>query len=629
MLPVTLLFPTSITVEGNQMLVKQHGLFWHMFLLTFITLILTIGLVAWLISTTVDRFSLEQAGFALQHRAQLLRAPVSELLQDGAIDELRTLCIDAGRSSRTRLTVTAADGVALADTSENPARLNNLGNRPEIAAALAGRHTTEVRTGNVSGELMLFVALPIYGKGNGITTEQTSPTVLGALRLAIPAERALLPRSRIIVHALLAGVAALAGAVLISYLFFRRTARPLEELTGTAVQYARGELSKRSVAGRGRRSTREIGLLAAAMDQMAAQLQEKIDTIESQRKQLETVFSSMVEAVIAVDMQERIVIINDAAAALFGIEKEQVHGKIVQEIIRNPALHEQIGRIMRDGQPFEDEIALDTGSGEASLQTSVVMLHSGDRESSGAMVVFNDITRLRQLERMRSDFVANVSHELRTPITSIRGYVETLLDGAMDNSGDARRFLEIVFRQSLQLNEIIEDLLMLSRVERDIKEGDVSLTSQQLLPVLEDALDTCRLQAQEKRITLRLNCPADISATINATLLEQAIINLVGNAIIHSNEGDTVTVRAEMEGRDDGDMVVISVIDQGSGIAKQHLPRLFERFYRSDRARSRKLGGTGLGLAIVKHIVQAHSGSVSVASVLGRGSTFRIELQAD
>jgi two-component system phosphate regulon sensor histidine kinase PhoR len=611
------------------MLVKQHGLFWHMFLLTFITLILTIGLVAWLLLTAVDRFSLEQAGFALQHRAQLLRAPVSELLQDGAIDELRTLCIDAGRSSRTRLTVTAADGVVLADTSENPARMNNLGNRPEIAAALAGRHTTEVRTGNVSGELMLFVALPIYGKGNGITTEHTSPTVLGALRLAIPAERALLPRSRIIVHALLAGMAALGGAVLISYLFFRRTARPLEELTGTAVQYARGDLSKRSVAGRGRRSTREIGLLAAAMDQMAAQLQEKIATIESQRKQLETVFSSMVEAVIAVDMQERIVIINDAAAALFDIEKERAHGKIVQEIIRNPALHEQIGRIMRDGQSFEDEIVLDTGSGKVYLQTSVVMLHGGDRESSGAMVVFNDITRLRQLERMRSDFVANVSHELRTPITSIRGYVETLLDGAMDNPEDARRFLEIVFRQSLQLNEIIEDLLRLSRVERDIKEGDVSLTSQQLLPVLEDALDTCRRQAQEKRIALRLNCPADISATINATLLEQAIINLVGNAIMHSNEGDTVTVRAEVEGRDDGDMVVISVIDQGSGIAKQHLPRLFERFYRSDRARSRKLGGTGLGLAIVKHIVQAHSGSVSVASVLGRGSTFRIELQAD
>jgi two-component system phosphate regulon sensor histidine kinase PhoR len=611
------------------MLVKQHGLFWHMFLLTFITLILTIGLVAWLLLTAVDRFSLEQAGFALQHRAQLLRAPVSELLQDGAIDELRTLCIDAGRSSLTRLTVTAADGVALADTSENPARLNNLGNRPEIAAALAGRHTTEVRTGNASGELMLFVALPIYGKGNGITKEHTSPTVLGALRLAIPAERALLPRSRIIVHALLAGVAALGGTVLISYLFFRRTARPLEELTGTAVQYARGDLSKRSVAGRGRRSTREIGLLAAAMDQMAAQLQEKIATIESQRKQLETVFSSMVEAVIAVDMQERIVIINDAAAALFDIEKERAHGKIVQEIIRNPALHEQIGRIMRDGQSFEDEIVLDTGSGKVYLQTSVVMLHGGERESSGAMVVFNDITRLRQLERMRSDFVANVSHELRTPITSIRGYVETLLDGAMDNPEDARRFLEIVFRQSLQLNEIIEDLLRLSRVERDIKEGDVSLTSQQLLPVLEDALDTCRRQAQEKRITLRLNCPADISATINATLLEQAIINLVGNAIMHSNEGDTVTVRAEVEGRDDGDMVVISVIDQGSGIAKQHLPRLFERFYRSDRARSRKLGGTGLGLAIVKHIVQAHSGSVSVASVLGRGSTFRIELQAD
>ena len=228
---------------------------------------------------------------------------------------------------------------------------------------------------------------------------------------------------------------------------------------------------------------------------------------------------------------------------------------------------------------------------------------------------------------MRSDFVANVSHELKTPITSIRGYVETLLDGALDDREDSEQFLEIVLRQSGQLEEIIDDLLALSRIERHSNEGEVSFETKNLKPVLEEALSICAAKAEKNRVHMVLDCPDDLNLKLNQTLLEQAVVNLLINAITYSESGQEVLVRAREVEENGEHQVAISVVDHGVGIGESHLPRLFERFYRSDRARSRKAGGTGLGLAIVKHIVQAHGGKVDVKSMIGKGSTFTITLE--
>ena len=239
-------------------------------------------------------------------------------------------------------------------------------------------------------------------------------------------------------------------------------------------------------------------------------------------------------------------------------------------------------------------------------------------------MVLNDVTRIRRLENIRRDFVANVSHELKTPITAIQGFVETLLEGAMDDADQRKRFLTIIGSQTERLNAIFEDLLMLARVEQESERSEITLAPGPVRGVLEAALATCQIKASEKNIRFELNCDAALRAMINPSLLEQAVINLIDNAIKYSAEDQTVHVEAE-RGPDE---IVLLVRDHGCGISREHLPRIFERFYRVDKARSRRLGGTGLGLAIVKHITQSHGGRATVESTPGQGSTFAIHLPA-
>ena len=232
------------------------------------------------------------------------------------------------------------------------------------------------------------------------------------------------------------------------------------------------------------------------------------------------------------------------------------------------------------------------------------------------------MTRLKRLEMVRRDFVANVSHELRTPVTSIKGFVETLLDGAMHNPDELQRFLRIVASQTDRLTAILEDLLTLSRVEQEENGAEIVFSPGPVKNVLDAAVEVCQMKASEKNIHVEITCDSVLQVPMNAPLLEQAVINLIDNAIKYSDPGQTVHVTATGSNGE----VVIEIRDQGCGISREHLPRVFERFYRVDKARSRKLGGTGLGLAIVKHIAQAHNGRATVESSVGHGSTFSIRL---
>jgi two-component system phosphate regulon sensor histidine kinase PhoR len=238
----------------------------------------------------------------------------------------------------------------------------------------------------------------------------------------------------------------------------------------------------------------------------------------------------------------------------------------------------------------------------------------------------NDVTRLKKLENIRRDFVANVSHELKTPITSIKGYAETIIDGGMEDREQDKEFLNVIVRQADRLHAIVDDLLSLSRIEQETEHDQIQLVNGSLKEVLLEAFEVCEIKAVEKQISLELDCPDDVQVPMDGPLLEQAVVNLLVNAIKYSHEGGRVAVTVSHGEAEDQGTVALSVRDFGVGIEQKHLPRLFERFYRSDKARSRKLGGTGLGLAIVKHIAQVHNGTVTVESELGEGTVFTILL---
>ena len=272
-------------------------------------------------------------------------------------------------------------------------------------------------------------------------------------------------------------------------------------------------------------------------------------------------------------------------------------------------------------EPIDDDVVLH-GDHEGVLQARSAALHDAQGRGIGAVVVLNDVTDFRRLEHIRRDFVANVSHELKTPITSIKGFVETLLDGAISDPVDAQRFLQIIAKQADRLDAIIEDLLSLSKIEQGEESGDIDLIFGRVKDVVDSAIHSCQQKADERQIHICTACEKDVLAKMNPALLEQAVINLLDNAIKYSEPGSEVQVLASQF----FDEVTITVSDRGCGITTEHLPRIFERFYRVDKGRSRKLGGTGLGLAIVKHIVQAHHGRVTVKSTPAVGSVFTIHL---
>nr|WP_246325386.1 ATP-binding protein [Dissulfurirhabdus thermomarina] len=436
--------------------------------------------------------------------------------------------------------------------------------------------------------------------------------------------RAALPETS--VRAALAGLrgrllavalAVLALALGASFLVARRISRPLENLRLGAQLFAEGALDYRLHVP----DSEETRGLAAAMNAMAAQLGDRLETIRRQRNQTEAILSSMREGVVAVDADRRVITVNEAALRLFRRRAEDVCGRPIQEVLRNPYLQRFLGDVLHDGAPREGEMVLRVGGTERNLHLNGTILRDAAGRKIGAVAVLHDVTRLRRLEHLRRDFVANVSHELRTPVTSIRGFAETLLDEELDPA-ERRRFLEIVHRQAERLGDLVEDLLALSRIEREVEAEAVRLEPGPVAAVVQGAVEACRPAAKRRRVRLSAECPADLEASMEPRLLEQALVNLLDNAVKYSPEGGEVEVTAAREGGE----VVVRVRDQGPGIPREHLPRIFERFYRVDKARSRELGGTGLGLAIVKHVMQAHGGRVTVESEPGKGSVFALHL---
>jgi two-component system, OmpR family, phosphate regulon sensor histidine kinase PhoR len=414
----------------------------------------------------------------------------------------------------------------------------------------------------------------------------------------------------------IASISSITIAIAASYWSARRLANSLIQIKNGVERIAQIDSSKADTID----SIDSMDSLSKAVNDLARLLRERAGEHSQHREEHDMIVSSMVEGVLVVDADERLVSFNPAAAMLLGID-EGVLGRTLQEAIRNSELNRLVTKTLELGVSAVADITLN-GVEERYLQATSTILTNQRRERTGALIVLNDVTHSRKLEQVRRDFVANVSHELKTPITSIKGYVETLLDGAFRNPDEAERFLKIVAKQSNRLDAIIEDLLRLSRIEQGVERGEIALERVALKGILVTAIAACETRTQSKDAAVALTCPDGLVARINPPLFEQAIINLIDNAAKYGPVGNTIEVTAaEKNGT-----ISIRVRDHGNGIAPEHLPRLFERFYRVDKARSRSEGGTGLGLAIAKHIVMAHCGTISVDSQVGEGSTFTILL---
>jgi two-component system phosphate regulon sensor histidine kinase PhoR len=573
-----------------------------------IIVLLALLAVTWYVSRAWRHSFLEQTAADLKIRANLAKpqfqAPLNPL--DGvAVDRL---CKKLGQLSATRLTVILPSGRVVGDSNKNPARMDNHGDRPEIRQAFQGQIGISTRLSYTEETTMMYVAAPIMEQGR----------VTAVVRTSLPVafiDRAL---NRMYFKIALGGMGAALLAALLSLVMARRLSRPLEEMKQGAERFAQGDLRVKVPVP----ASDELASLAEALNYMAEQLDERIRTIIRQRQEQEAVLASMVEGVMAVDRRERLITLNQAGARLLGVDPETARERPIPEVVRHPDLQNFVTRALASSRQVDGEIILRDDGRDRLLQVRGTTLRDLQGQAFGALIVLNDVTRLRRLEQARRDFVANVSHELKTPITSIKGFVETLLDGAMQEPDNALSFLKIIAKHADRLNEIIDDLLSLSRIEQDSEQGKIALAPGRLKEVLQDAIQVCRERAAAKDMEIEITCPDDLAAQINAPLLLQAVVNLIDNAVKYSPAARPIQVEARQELGE----VLVLVRDQGPGIAPEHIPRLFERFYRVDPGRSRKVGGTGLGLAIVKHIAQSHGGYVTLQSAPGKGSTFFIHL---
>jgi len=586
---------------------KKKRLLWQLYPTYLLVTLISLLAATWFATRTLKHFFLEQSASDLEARARLIESQVLDYLSPVDAAAIDRLCKKMGGHTTTRITVILPSGRVIGDSEKDPAGMDNHVDRPEVIEVLRGAVGMSTRYSRSIEKDMMYVGIPL----------KKNSRIIGVLRTSValtPIDEALESiQMKIAVGGLLIAVL----AAILSLLVSRRISRPIEEIRKGAECFTRGEFDCRLPVF----DSEELGSLSETMNQMAVELQERIQTMREQRNELEAVLSSMVEGVIALDKDERIISMNQAAGERFQVDSSNIQGRTIQEVVRNIDLQNFVkGALLSEG-PLEQDIVL-YADGDRVLNGHSTVLNDARGRRMGALIVLNDVSRLRRLENIRRDFVANVSHEIKTPITAIKGFVETLRDGAINESEDAERFLAIIEKHVDRLDAIIEDLLSLSRIEQEEERGEIVLEEGYIKDVLLTATQVCQVKATQKNIRIQLDCGEALRARLNPPLLEQAVVNLLDNAIKYSNTDGEIYVEA----KEIDSEIVIKVRDQGCGIEKEHLSRLFERFYRVDKARSRKLGGTGLGLAIVKHITQAHGGHVTVESTPGKGTTFSLHI---
>ncbi len=501
--------------------------------------------------------------------------------------------------------------IALIDATGRSAVLAEPGS-PELQKAFAGEEDWSMRFDPATGETRVFAAAPVFGPDN---------RVMGVVQVSAPEAWVWRQLRRMAPALATASLLGLVAAFIVGTRLSRRITRPLEDLGHAAERISAGDFAGRAPVA----ETEELERLGRTFNAMADRLQQTIVEITAERKKLEAIVSGMTDAVVATDRHGRLILLNRAAEDLLGVDREHALDRPAREVIRGDRLPVLLEDATVRGRITAEELPPGL-VGDRVIEVHCAPYRDAGGETIGAVAVLRDVTELRQSERLRRELTANVSHELRTPLTSIKGFTETLLDGAMREEDTRRRFLTIINNEADRLVKLVDDLLDLSRLES--KRATLDLRPVDVGALVAHAVDKLQPLAQTGGLTLDLQSLPGVWVTADRDRLEQVLTNLIDNALKYTPAGGRVQVSVTLEHGD----VAVAVSDTGRGIRPEDVPHVFERFYRADRSRTRGpsigagSGGTGLGLAIAKHIVEAHGGRIGVRSQMDEGTTFTFTL---
>ncbi|MBN2397995.1 MAG: PAS domain S-box protein [Deltaproteobacteria bacterium] len=524
--------------------------------------------------------------------ARIISLGFSESEVKDTIERLSTL-------SDTRITWIDAGGVALADSREEASNMDNHLNRPEIQEARVRGQGRSVRFSTTLGIDTLYLALPV----------REGPDIRGYIRLARPLVEVRQSARDINILVLQSFLIVGALSFLIAFIFTSRLVSPIQEMEQFTKRLRNGEETGSLMIASGD----ETGRLARNINYLVAELKEKIQFADEEKGKLEAVFSSMEDGILVLDTEGRIEATNDAACKIFDLDLEGMIGKTPLEAFRNISLQQALDRFKESSIALSREIE----QGPRVLDVIISPVQGLPPGEEKTMIVLRDVTRLKRLEQIRADFVANVTHEIKTPLTAILGFIETLREGAIDEKETAKGFLKTIQSHAERLNRLVDDLLVISDAE--LGEMRFSFESVSLDDIIEDVLSVIEPEALKKDIRIENDMPSDLpSIRGDRDRLHQIVLNVLDNAVKFTPEAGTILIEG-IDGKDG--TISVRVSDTGIGIPREEIPRLGERFYRVDKTRSRELGGTGLGLSIVRHLMAAHNGRMTIESRVGRGTT--------
>ncbi len=568
-----------------------------------LTILIFLGLLTALGYYQFKNYYLQSLEARLVKEAYLVADMCWYRTQDnGLVRSYQDICVSAARDASTRVTIINSQGMVWGDSEVSPQQLDNHSTRPEVYAALQGKTGVEIRYSDTLKMDMLYVAVPF-------SNQESS----GVVRMAMP----LSDLQTIYDHALMGILMVALGcgclAFLLSFVLIPYFSRPIREITSAVQEMARGNYNRRISM----HSEDELGILAASFNDMGQHIEQNLQQISEVKDRLEAILSNTVNGILLIGREGRLIYANPAAVLLLGLEADSI-GRNYTETLTAFEILQMVDEVRQSRKQNKQSIVLHT-RGDRTVEVNVVPVIYEGETSQDILLVFNDISEMKRLEQVRRDFVANVSHELKTPVATISGFAETLWDEEGRNPANVAEFSRIIYDEAQRLSTLINELLTLSRLEADTV--NLNLQKIDLNHIIATTVSRMAILAGQKGVSIHYpELPRAVEICSDAESIEQIITNLLDNAIKYSHQGSSIEVKLE----DQPDRAIVRVKDHGPGIPVSELPRIFERFYRVDKARSRKTGGTGLGLAIVKHLAEVLKAQVSADSTLGIGSTFSV-----